>query len=777
MCNEQRYKIVPDFPLDTSQKCEKCPLGAQCRFDGSCALPEFICAPPDTTVVVGKWLREETNRERGRYMLESCPAGFSKRGSSKVMLDLMECKECNRVLHYIIEPNAQNCQRCPPGLVCNGNNITSLVVAGSDWSVQTLIMRLHACPTGYKVWPALAPGEMFDDQTHAPSQECAVCTEGMECILERCLNCTQCPAGKYKDTPGTASCRKCAAGKFNTKIKSMSESFCSLCPEGSDTRGIEGAISIQDCECVVNMYMTIDRTGDLGMRCFQCPAAAMCPDGSCGLSNFPAFECIGIGSENSMPNVVGTWIRDESQKYGLLDCPIGHQLINNTGYELQECSLCTEGKYISSSSDPQYSCFNCPPSARCPNKGNPIFPEAEVKGNLDLSGELPSEEDLILIIARSMDVDPKLVAIADYGTLAESLMGARRRSVQKRKSSKIGAYQVKFSVWTTTRKEAEELHAAGGSAFANISHLLSQISPDTVLIGAGSDGLEARLPGEDWQQVGFAFMLITCPMGHLLVNASIDSQKCLECEADTYIVDMFQGCADGMCSSRPCSTCPVGVVCGRGLNPPWRHFVPKLLKIGTRTIEYALIQGLTLEHEINHTMYYELFYNNYSGDASVIKSHGQNPLNYVWEYVVECSEATQPCDKSHVHTYYLRVCPRGTQLVNSTIGSYNFNVDSQQCVPCGPLNYIVHPTSRGTCQECPKGNIHLFMIHSVPVYLHVFLHFLTKRRHLAVQQVLFVQMGTYSSQFREAVSGKSFIRDRVVWMPFVESSHAHQDTT
>ena len=43
-----------------------------------------------------------------------------------------------------------------------------------------------------------------------------------------------------------------------------------------------------------------------------------------------------------------------------------------------------------------------------------------------------------------------------------------------------------------------------------------------------------------------------------------------------------------------------------------------------------------------------------------------------------------------------------TQLINATMGSYDFDLNSQQCVPCGPLNYIVDPGSGGTCQECPK---------------------------------------------------------------------------
>jgi len=151
------------------------------------------------------------------------------------------------------------------------------------------------------------------------------------------------------------------------------------------------------------------------------------------------------------------------------------------------------------------------------------------------------------------------------------------------------------------------------------------------------------------------------------------------------------------------------VDCARGINPSWMHFVPKLLKIGQRTVQYATIKGVTVKHSINLTAYYELFYDNYTGDASVSGSgfgknlNIENPEDYVWEYVTKCTAETQPCDPNQVNAFYLRTCPRGTQLVNATIGSYNFDLISQQCVPCGPLNYIVDPGSGGACQECPKG--------------------------------------------------------------------------
>ena len=56
------------------------------------------------------------------------------------------------------------------------------------------------------------------------------------------------------------------------------------------------------------------------------------------------------------------------------------------------------------------------------------------------------------------------------------------------------------------------------------------------------------------------------------------------------------------------------------------HFVPKMLKIGRRTIQYVTIKGVIVKHSINVSAYYELFYDNYTGDASVSGSgFGDNP--------------------------------------------------------------------------------------------------------------------------------------------------------
>jgi hypothetical protein len=190
------------------------------------------------------------------------------------------------------------------------------------------------------------------------------------------------------------------------------------------------------------------------------------------------------------------------------------------------------------------------------------------------------------------------------------------------------------------------------------------------------------------------------------VNASLDEQMCQPCDAGSYALSFLQGCGGGVCALRSCSKCPVGVDCQRGTERPWLHFIPKAIKIGTRGIAWATIKGINSDHHVNKAKSFEIQFNIITGAAQLGETQedddSDNPHDYVWEYVEECTVETEPCEPIQVPVFYLRKCPGGTQLANSTIGSYAFDVVAQQCMACGPLNYIIDPNSGGECQECPK---------------------------------------------------------------------------
>jgi len=602
----------------------------------------FQCPEYDRKVV-GEWVQA---RERDRYELIACPQGFSKRSIPDVNEEQMQCKECHPELNFILLPNEHACQTCPPGLTCHGNAQVESKVGGATWTIQDTIFRLIDCPTGYYVSPLLEfVGEEFDVERHAHRQECIPCSEGTECVLEAsCSKCTDCAPGTYKDSPGTAPCRKCAAGKYNTKTKSMSDSYCIACPDGADTRGLEGAVSIHNCTCVDNMYMTSGRTGRLGMLCFKCPAAAMCPDGRCGLAS-PDLACSGIGSDR-MSQVKGTWIRTQEEKFRLIDCPVGHQLINETGYELQACSHCAEGKYISVSSDPSYKCYNCPPNARCPMRGRPVFPAAELQGEVLLKGPLPAQEVLIQLLAQTLGQEEDLVTLIDYDTLVESASAARRK---KRRQNE--AVTVIFRSFAFTEAEADDMLAgdACSTGFSDASErLASLLGSNSTQFSAACLGVKTKLVGEDWEEFEGVFRIKACPLGYLLVNATIDSQACIECAGGSYTLGAVVGCADEMCPARTCKKCPLGVNCEQGSSLAWKHFVPSALKIGQNYTRWATILGMGVDHKLSLRAKYEIAYDKTTGEAAPGDSEGANPDDYVWEYVETCTAAMQPCRREQV---------------------------------------------------------------------------------------------------------------------------------
>ena len=57
------------------------------------------------------------------------------------------------------------------------------------------------------------------------------------------------------------------------------------------------------------------------------------------------------------------------------------------------------------------------------------------------------------------------------------------------------------------------------------------------------------------------YRLRTCPLGTLLVNSTLEGQRCMPCEAHTYSLDFEYGCTKRVCSPRACLPCPQGADC------------------------------------------------------------------------------------------------------------------------------------------------------------------------------------------------------------------------
>ena len=112
-CPTGTYIINPNVG-----QCQTCPKGALCKSDLSCAFvysPSFQCPTPGDSIV-GDWVIADSSNI---FALIGCPAGYSLESTSKVgSADLQMCKPCG-VGQYIINPNTDDCQACPPGHFMN----------------------------------------------------------------------------------------------------------------------------------------------------------------------------------------------------------------------------------------------------------------------------------------------------------------------------------------------------------------------------------------------------------------------------------------------------------------------------------------------------------------------------------------------------------------------------------------------------------------------------------------------------------------------------------
>ena len=171
VCDAQYYAVV----TPTSSTCANCPKGATCD-DRSCAVRNMSSQScPGGKRIAGNWTLDASS---GAVVLLSCPPGHTLR--SRVTAgseDLQECQAC-QASQYILNPDADACQTCPPGLKCDSTHVVTPAIANSTWARNGSVYRLTGCPAGYSVSSAGATGG-FD----ATVQQCSPCPKGEELSL------------------------------------------------------------------------------------------------------------------------------------------------------------------------------------------------------------------------------------------------------------------------------------------------------------------------------------------------------------------------------------------------------------------------------------------------------------------------------------------------------------------------------------------------------------------------------------------------------------------
>ena len=177
---------------------------------------------------------------------------------------------CN-LNYYRIDNTTDQCQKCPPGLVCNGYDYVIPAVSGSLWNATRIggldYYRLYFCPEGYH-YPELLLFSVTDPQANSilGAQQCTPCDAGVECVHPPCVSCSNCLPGKFKSCSGPTDCSECKVDTFQPMNGSLA---CNQCPKGTTTNGQTGSSSQSVCVCDLSNY-------DLGQGCQLCPAGMRC---------------------------------------------------------------------------------------------------------------------------------------------------------------------------------------------------------------------------------------------------------------------------------------------------------------------------------------------------------------------------------------------------------------------------------------------------------------------------------------------------------------------
>ena len=349
-----RFYLTSAGATGSALSCATCPSGAVCPFSGFCALrtPDLNCTS-NSGPIPGTWVLSTSGEDAGKYRLIGCPAGYQTQNASH---DTAKCHPCLET-QYIINPDKDACERCPPGLICQGDDMYEEVVENSTWAADNGVYRLATCPRGY------ARRSIDDGTSSADQQQCIPCAAGSECVLEVCNNytCSECQEGTYKDAAGTQACRACPQNTFNPKKGATAFAECEDCQPKSSTAG-SGHISWDDCECDRDYYLIMSNQGTASesRTCQACPRGARCADGrECALRN-DGFNC------SDQSQIVGNWSLETSGQYighyVLTSCPKGYAM-RTTFEDLQECFKCPTFEYILRSN--QDECRTCPLGLRC----------------------------------------------------------------------------------------------------------------------------------------------------------------------------------------------------------------------------------------------------------------------------------------------------------------------------------------------------------------------------------------------------------------------------
>jgi hypothetical protein len=244
---------------------------------GSCALrSEGRRCPGSSDPIPGTWFRSTSGENTGKFDLTSCPAWYQKKNTSHDTQTDHPCSE----RQYIINPDEDTCERCPPGLECRDDNKVVPVVENSTWLAENGLYKLLTCLTGYS--KTRVDGEW--DQ-----QKCGACDRGSDCVLNVCETCSPCAAGTHKDVKGTQFCRPCPVPAVPPPAPRQVERY---------HHHLQGQTNSTACKCGDRFYLT-SKDNDGKIACKACPMVQNVVTGNVHFDKIPLLvESMEDGSES-----------------------------------------------------------------------------------------------------------------------------------------------------------------------------------------------------------------------------------------------------------------------------------------------------------------------------------------------------------------------------------------------------------------------------------------------------------------------------------------------
>jgi hypothetical protein len=584
-CDSDYYLIINIQDDAETLTCQSCPKGALCGDGKECALRNegFNCSGHGTDIV-GNWSKDPST---GQYQLVSCPRGYETRTSEEAGSDdLQECYKCPSPSTYILRPDKDTCQSCPPGLRCKGDASLQPVTINASWVQDGSVFKLESCPYGHSAV------SINDAGVDAAAQQCLPCEKGKECTNPPCTVCFECRAGSYKSSVSTEACEECPVNTFRETPGATDLDLCQSCQLKSSTTS-KGQSNRRACTCDSDYYLIIKpEDGTETLLCQSCPKGALCGDSKeCALRN-DGFNCSGHGAD-----IIGDWSKDPlTGQYQLVSCPGGHETRTSeeTGSdELQECYKCpSPSTYILRPDED--TCQSCPPGLRC--KGDATLLPVTINSSWVQNGNVfkletcPYGYSAVSLNDAGVDAAAQQCLPCEKGkectnppctVCFECRAGSYKSSVSTEACEEcpvntfgdvtISPTQSGYCKPCPTGSGTEELmgrkepsHCVCAQGFYRSDGLCKQC-PRGAYCKDGScafrDVSAPAVPkvcpdgGEivgDWEiNSEGQFILTACPKGYQKVNDSPETSTCLKCSSNQYIID----------DDHSCESCPIGLVC------------------------------------------------------------------------------------------------------------------------------------------------------------------------------------------------------------------------